>query len=292
MRAEGLLAVLFLVGAAGCAGPPAAAPPADPFQDRMRVAGLVESETLIPLANATVAIVELNLTARTDALGSFAFPPLEPRAYRVEAWHPGYRPLTLVARPETNSASLDFVLQRALPPAPRQEQFRFRGILECGYVTPAAAGACDADAGLAGNQTRFGFPLGPGWRTAVVDVVFDSGANPGLGGLVLLVRGDGGAAGPGGQDLGRFNGSRPFTARLEPNAAHPGGAAPVDGNLTGFRLEVQPQGRLGGQACPPVQRSTPCARGVGAGINIEFDLFVTAFYVVPAPPGFTLRSDA
>ncbi|HEX2066128.1 MAG TPA: carboxypeptidase-like regulatory domain-containing protein [Candidatus Thermoplasmatota archaeon] len=289
MRAEGLLALLFLPWAAGCAGPPAAAPPIDPFEGRMRVAGLVESDTLIPLANATVAIADLNLTARTDALGAFAFPPLEPRAYRVEASHPGYRPLTLVARPETNSASLDFVLQRALPPAPRQEQFRFRGILECGYVTPVAAGACDADAGLVGNQTRFSFPLAPAWRTAVVDVVFDPDANPGLDGLVLVVRGDGGAAG--GLDLGRFNGSRSFTARLEPGAAHPGGAAPVDGNLTGLQLEVQPRGRLDGQACPQVQGSVQCARGAGAGLNIEFDLFVTAFYVAPAPPGFTLRSD-
>lgn len=287
MHAAGVLALLLGTLAAGCSGPPAAAPPPDPFQDRMRVAGLVESDTLLPLANATVAVVELNLTVRTDAAGTFAFPPLEPRAYRVEARHPGYRSLTLVARPETNSASLDFVLQRIVPPTPRQEQFRFRGILECGYVTPAAAGACDGDAGLVGNQTRFSFPLARGWRTAVVDVVFDPGANPGLDGLSLLVRAEG-AQGP---ELGRFGGSRPFTARLEPGVAHPGGAVALDANVTGLHLQVEPRGHLDAGPCLPVPGVEPCP-AAGAGANIEFHLFVTAFYVAPAPPGFTLRSDA
>jgi hypothetical protein len=288
---RGALLAWLLVAAtlAGCGakGTPTTQPTAE--GDRMRVAGLVESDTLVPLANATVAVAELNLTVRTDDLGNFAFPPLEPRVYSVEARLAGYSSLVLVARPETNPGALDFVLQHAVAPAPRQDQFHFRGSLDCAYVSPAAQGSCDAGARLLANQTAFSFPLALAWRTAVVDVLFDDAANPGLAGLRLLVRGQGAAGGAPHAD-GAFQDGHPFTARLEPNATYAGGAGPVDANTTRFFLDVAPQGQLTGQACVP---GKPCpSPGAGAGANIQFDLYVTVFYVTPAPEGFTLRTDA
>jgi hypothetical protein len=294
---RGALLAWLLVAAtlAGCGAKQDAATAPTAADDRMRVAGLVETDTLVPLANATVAIAELNLTVRSDDLGNFAFPPQEPRVYSVEARHPGYRSLTLVARPETNPGALDFVLQRAAGPQPRQDQFHFRGALECGYEALIITGSCDAGTGTLGNQTRFDFPLAPGWRTTVVDVLFDPDANPGMDGLRLVVRGQGQADRLDTyEQYGRFHDAKPFTARLEPGTLYPDGTAPVDGNTTRFLLDVYPQGQLYHQACVPDSPAHPaqCALGVGAGTNIEFDLYVTVFYVTPAPEGYTMRTDA
>ncbi|HUR64126.1 MAG TPA: carboxypeptidase-like regulatory domain-containing protein [Candidatus Thermoplasmatota archaeon] len=293
----GLVAWLVVAAAlAGCGGQ-AAEPTPTPAAagDRMRVAGLVESDTLVPLANATVAIAELNLTATTDDVGTFAFPPLPPRVYSVEARHLGYRTLVLVARPETNPGGLDFVLQRALAATPRQDQFHFRGILDCGYEALIFSGSCDAGAKVLGNQTRFSFLLAAGWRTTVVDVLFDPKANPGLDGLRLTVRGQGQADQLDTyQQYGRFHSPKPFTARLEPGGDYTDATAPVDANITRFLLDVYPQGQLYHQACVPATPARPaqCALGAGAGANIEFDLYITVFYVTPAPDGFTIRTDA
>jgi hypothetical protein len=290
MRAlvAGLLLATLLAGCGSKAAPAAAPPAAD---DRMRVAGLVESDTLVPLGNATVAIAALNLTVRTDDLGGFAFPPLAPRVYDVEARHAGYLVLTLVARPETNPGALDFVLQRAAAPAPRQDQFHYRGLLDCGFEALVASGPCDGGAGVVGNQTEFAFPLTPGWNTTVVDVLF---ANPGLDGLRLAVSGHAFADRTGAyRPYGRFHDPNPFTARLEPGTTYAGGAAPVAANITRFVLDVAPQGQLSQQACVPDSPAGKgvCAQGVGAGANIQFDLYVTVFYVTPAPAGFTIRTN-
>jgi hypothetical protein len=286
------LVLAALLAGCGAKDAPTTAPPAA-AADRMRVAGLVESDTLVPLGNATVAIVGLNLTVQTDDVGGFAFPPLEPRVYSVEARLAGYRSTVLVARPETNPGSLDFVLQRALASVPRQDQFHYRGLLDCGYEALILAGSCDQGTGTLGNQTRFDFPLAVGWRTTVVDVLFDPKANPGLDGLRLVVRGQGQADKLDSyEQYGRFHDSSPFTARLEPGTTYPDGTAPVTGNITRFLLDVYPQGQLYHQACVPDSPAGKgqCALGAGFGANIQFDLYVTVFYVNPAPEGFTLRT--
>jgi hypothetical protein len=261
----------------------------------MRVAGLVESDTLVPLAGANVTLLELNATVRSDDRGNFAFPPVAARVYTVEARMAGFLASTLVARPETNPGALDFVLQRTLPVASRQDTFHFRGTLECAAEAFIYSGACDglAPVDVFKNQTRFDFPLARGWKTTVVDLVFDPSSDPGLDGMRLVVRGRGQ---PGQQNddpqYGIFHGSKPFTTRLEPGGSYPDATAPMTGNVTAFILEVYPQGQAWHQACDPTGLLFGCAAGVGGGLNIGFDLYATVFYVTPAPPGYTLRTDA
>lgn len=294
VRAPLVAGLLLATLLAGCGGPATGTATGTGADDRMRIAGLVEGDTLLPLGNATVAIAELNLTVRTDDLGTFHFPPLPPHVYSVAASHAGYGTVALVARPETNAGSLDFVLPRVAVHTPRQDAFHFRGALECGFEALIIAGSCDANQGVLGNQTEFDFGLTANWTTTVVDVVFDANANPGLDGLRLVVRGQGDADRLGTyRQFGRFHNATSYTVRLEPGHTYPDGTAPLDANLTRMVLDVYPQGRLYHEACvPPTPvHAGECALGAGAGTNIAFDLYVTVFYVTPAPPGYTLRTD-
>lgn len=290
MRGAVVALLLVALALAGCGSPKATQGTADPASDRMKVAGLVESDTLVPLASANVTILELNLTVRSDDLGNFAFAPLAPRVYTVEARVVGFRALQLVARPETNPGALDFVLQRASVLVPRQDGYHFRGSMDCGFEAFIDSGSCDSNTGLLGNNTEFEFLAGIGWKTAVIDVVFDTSQNPLVDGLRLTVRGQGQSGQLGTyQQYGRFHDSKSYTARLDPGVTYPDGTLPVDGNITRFRLDVYPQGQQYHKVCVP---NFPCLLGVGAGVNIQFDLYITVFYVDPAPAGFTLRHDA
>jgi hypothetical protein len=291
-----LLAAALLAGCAGQGAP--ATPSTGPAVDAMRIAGLVESDALVPLANATVAIASLNLSVVTDARGLFAFEPLPPRAYLVEASLAGYRSQPLVARPGTNEGSLDFVLQRVQPVLPYRNAYSFDGHIECGAEALIISGPCDAAAQEAGvppvldNTSSFRLAMEAGWRSIIVDVVFDPEANPGMDGLRLAVRGprDGDALDRY-EQYGRFHGSAPYTVRLDAGEAYPDGTAPVDGNQTALVLDAYPQGHAWHAACDPTGLDGRCLAGLGAGANIDFSLYVTVFYVEPAPEGFTLRTD-
>ena len=294
MRGMLVAAVLLAALLAGCGQKAPVQDTATVATDRMRIGGLVEADTLVPLGNATVRLVEANLTAQTDGLGAFQFPPVAPRVYTVEARLAGYGTGILIARPETNSGSLDFVLQRFVGKAPRQEQFHFRGSMDCGAEAFIIASSCDGGTGTLGNQTRFDFILAAGWNTTVADVVFDPSVNPGLDGLRLTVRGQGQSSQLNSyQQYGRFHNSTSFTARLDPGVTYQDATLPVDANITAFLMDVYPQGQLYHRACVPNTPAHPaeCALGVGAGVNIQFDLYVTVFYGTPAPAGFTMRTN-
>jgi hypothetical protein len=290
MRGVALAALLLASALAGCGSPAPPHPSEGLDTGLMRVAGLVESDTFLPLAAANVTLLEGNLTVRTDGEGNFAFPPVAPRVYTVEARVAGFRVLQLIARPDTNAGALDFVLQRATPPMPRQDGYQFRGSIDCGFEVLVDSGSCDGGTGLLGNNTEFDFLLGLGWKTTVIDVVFDTTQDPLLDGLRLTVRGKGQSGQLGSyQQYGRFHNSTSYTARLEPGLTYTDGTAPVDSNITRFLLDVYPQGQMYHKVCVP---QFPCLLGAGAGVNIQFDLYVTIFYVLPAPAGFTLRPDA
>jgi len=288
VRGAWLAGLLLATALAGCGGQADTTSLSQAPASGMRVAGVVESDTLVPLSNATVRLVEANLTLLTHDDGSFGFQAVAPRVYTVEASLAGYRTNVLVARPDTNAASLDFVLQKAVSLAPRQEQFHFRGQLDCSERTLIVRGSCDAGTGVMANQTRYSFVLAVPWNTTVVDLVFPSDATtqPGVGGFRLSVLGNSQDAPLGTEFLyGRFSGHRSFTTRLDPGTSYPDGTRPVDNSTSRFRMEVDP---LGACAPDPVGQ---CADGAGAGTNVQFDLYVTVFYGLPAPPGFTIRTN-
>jgi hypothetical protein len=136
------------------------------------------------------------------------------------------------------------------------------------------------------ENATFLFGADAGWRTLVLDVVFDGSQSPGLDGLRTVLRGTFDPASNGTYvQYGRWHDARSYTVRVEPGGNYTDGDGAVPGNATGFQVDVYPQGRLYHQACA----ESACFLGVGAGTDVRFDLYATLFYVDPAPAGFTVQ---
>jgi len=262
----------------------------------MVISGLVESNALVPLAGANVTISPAGLQQVTDQNGRFAFPGLAPGVYRVGAVHNGFALQYQDARPE--ATSLQFILDRAQPTQPYNVTLPpLHGFLECASEELIGSGPCDLYVQFAGgpavfqNQSAFPFQTDLGWKTIVMDLTFDAANNPGIDGMRETLRAANGTAALNTyQQYGRFHGSQSFSTRIEPGGNYTDGDAPVPANVTAFKLEVYPQGRGYHTVCTVDVPGHPaeCFTGVGAAANLRFDLYITIFYVDPAPAGFTL----
>ncbi len=299
----------LLAGAAvlaGCSGtttqshddlstcPPSQCPTAAPGS--MVITGLVESNALVPLAGANVTIPELGLRQATDASGRFAFPGLATSVYTVAAEHAGFAVQTKTARPEVTS--LQFILGRAAPTQPYNVTLPpLHGVFECASETVILSGACDivlqdyGHTAVFHNQSAFLFQTDLAWKTIVIDLVFDSANNPGVDGMRETLRGQNSTATLGTYDqYGRFFGPTSFSQRIEPGMTYQDGDRPVPANVTAFRLDLYPQGHEYHEVCHPDLPTRPaeCFLGAGAAVNLRFDVYISIFYVDPAPVGFTL----
>lgn len=262
----------------------------------MVIAGLVESNALVPLAGANITVVEAGLRLQTDSTGRFFTPGLATGVYTVTAVADGFALQSRTARPEVTS--LQFILERAAPTKPYNVTLPpLHGIFECASEELIGSGTCDVFLRFAGgpavfhNESAFLFGTELGWRTIVMDLVFDAENNPGIDGMRLTLRGANSTAALDSYDqYGRFYGQSSFSSRVEPGGNYTDGTTSVPANVTAFKLEVYPQGHGYHAVCAPDLPEHPaeCFTGVGAAVNLRFDLFVTIFYATPAPEGFTL----
>lgn len=288
---------------AGCSGkdPPAATGPV--ASEAMTIVGLVQNETFAPIPGAQVSLRLTGHVATTDAGGLFTFEDLPLSPYLVDVVAAGFENATLNAEPMHN-VSLSFVLYRPVIGIPEPVTAQFTGYFECAFEALIIPGSCDFildQPGLNGtgqdpfkDRNSFVMGLGTAWSTVVVDVVFSPQA--GLDGLHLTLRGrnDADQLASYGQ-YAQAEGTGPFTFRMEPEQTYPGSTAgAVPANLTALQLDVYPMGYAYHALCsdpvpdPAHPPAGSCPLGVGAAQNVKFDLFVTVFFVEPAPEGFTL----
>jgi len=210
------------------------------------------------------------------------------------------KPATLTAEPAVaaHNASLHFVLAKPVSLRPAPEVSAFKGILQCAAEYVIISPSCDTIVTFAGGPGVFtdtsSFDLGVrrNWSAVVVDVKFDPGASPGLDGLRLVVRGvDDPNKLDSYQQFGRFTDAKPFTAILQPGATYDEGVGRVPANTTAFRFEVYPQSFGWHTVCDPAV-THDCFLGVGAGLDVKFDLYVSVFYNQPVPEGYSLLGKA
>jgi hypothetical protein len=286
------LALLAMV-LSGCAASPAHAPSAaipDASVPSMTIEGLVQNDAFLPIAGANVTLRLSNQTTSTDAGGLFEFKGLPLAPYLVDVSAPGFDNATLTAEPQA-TASLSFVLQVAQSLRPRNETVVFHGFIQCALEVLIITPSCDSlltdprvnGPHLFNDTSNFESDINGDWKTVIADVDFDPNATPGLDGLRMTLRAlnDRDSFGDYGQ-YGHFHGSQPFTVRLEPGQSYPDGTSgPLPANSTLLRFEMYPQGLLwhpGGVG----------VLGVGTGLNVQFDLYVTVFYNQPAPDGWSI----
>ena len=284
---------------AGCAGPASPSdddvPTATAGPLSMSIVGLVQDEGFNGIGGAQVALRLFNQSTVTDAAGAFRFEGLPLSAYLVDVNATGFEPATLTAEPSPDgNSSLNFVLSQATSLRPRIEVTHLKGIFECAFEAVIIPGSCDTASttfggpGVFNDTSVFQVGLGRRWQSIVVDVDFEPGNSPGLEGLRLVVRGvDDADKLNEYQQYGRFSGSAPFTARIDVNGSYDEGTAPVPGNITLAELVMYPQGHGWHQVCEPTEQFG-CFLGVGAGTDVQFDLYVTVFYNQVAPEGYTL----
>lgn len=281
---------------AGCGAPSEPAPPETLAPSTtMAIAGLVQDEAFAPVAGANVTLRLVDRTGTTDAAGSFRFEDLPPSPYIVDVEAPGFEPATLTAEPQPGggNASLSFVLVRPVSLRPSVSVEHFRGTYECAFEAAIIPGSCDVLLEETGQSpfedvSTFQLGLNRNWQSIAVDVDFDLSANPGLAGLRLVVRGLNDADRLNDyQQYGRFGGSQPFTAILDVGETYEDGDGPLPGNLTALELVVYPQGHGYHAVCEPTG-DVGCFLGVGAGIDVQFDVYVSVFYNQKAPEGYTL----
>ena len=289
------LALVLLAGCTESAAPAAGPTPTTELSDLLDVAGTVQGPGLRPIEGALVKVVGLAVNDTTDADGAFQLSDLPRALHLVSVEADGFLPGSFRVDPAAAPAPVVVVLEPAPDTLPFNETVQHRGILQCALEALIVSGSCDAVVTFLGQDpildqnATWDFSVRPGWQTLVLDVVFDPGAQPGLDGLRVVVRAlsDSASLGEYGQ-YGRFNGSASFTARLEPGATYPDGDAPLPANATSFRIDVYPHSHGWHTACDPTG-TEGCFLGAGAGLDVAFDLFATAFYNGPAPEGFSLR---
>jgi hypothetical protein len=289
-----LVAALSLAGCSdkepGATGDPAAA-------EAMAIVGLVQNETFAPVAGAQVSLRMTDHVVTTDADGLFGFRDLPLSPYLVDVTATGFENATLNAQPAHN-VSLSFVLLRPVPTIPEPVQLHYQGSFDCAFEAAIITPSCDTTLDLVREATpetpeavpeqpdafedisTFEAPLGARWSTVVVDIDFES--HPGLDGMRLTLQGKNDADQLGSYETyGQFHGAQPFTARVEPGQSYEGGDREVPLNATMMQFEVYPQSHFWHPAGAGVL-------GVGAGMDVQFDVYVTIFFVDPAPEGYSL----
>jgi hypothetical protein len=293
------LALLGMLLLAGCSQGPSGGQAAGAAPHAMSIVGLVQDEAFNPIAGANVSLRLTNHTTTTDAGGQFRF-SVPVSAYLVDVNATGYELATLTAEPnEQQNVSLNFILVRPVALQPSIVATHFRGFIQCALEALIISPSCDSGVAeppvggprIFNDTSSFDLGLERDWGTVVADLHFEPSANPGLNGLRLVVRGRNDADKLSSyQQYGRFNGTAPFTTRLDPGVTYPEGTEPVPANTTLLRFEVYPQSYGWHDTCQPPLPTNPqdCLLGVATGVNVQFDLYVTVFYHQTAPQGYTL----
>jgi len=257
------------------------------------IRGVVVDLALRPIGGATVRLVSEEITTKANDAGLFEFPPMARGVYALQAVASGFAVGNATILPESMRDAR--ITLEPLRDATGYNTTRvFHGIIECAFEALIISPSCDSilvpvppeDRPFDQNYT-FLYGVDLDWKTMVIDVAFDPEANSGLDGLRVSLRGirddvDGGNY----TQYGRWHDASPFTIRVEPDGEYPDGSGPLPGNYTGFRLDVYPHGHAYHTVCDPAGGA--CFLGAGAGLNVEFDLYVTVFYRQGAPEGFSL----
>ena len=269
---------------------PPAGPPPPPASGKMTIYGVVVDAAVRPV-QANITLVE---TRDVQHGSRFRFDGLDAGTYFLRFEAPGFIDQTLPVTPQDAKRELHVVLEAKAVVRLDHVTVHHHGIAQCWVEVLIIPAQCDYALTAAGqdpvfNTTNaFQLTIESGWRTVVGDLEF--GGNPGFDGLRVRVDGGQHADGLGTyEQYARFNASESFTFRLEPGETYPDGVAPVPANTTVLQFTVYPQSHLWHATCEG-EVPGPCALGVGGGIDVEFDLYLTTFYANPAPPGWSLAN--
>lgn len=304
MRAAALLAAAssLLLALAGCAAKPAPAAagpglgpgPVPPGS----LVGVVVDQAVRPVAGATVEMLDGNRSAQTDAQGLFRFDDVQPGTHFLKASHPLYATAQqAVEVPESGAApTVRILLERVILAQPYAQTQKFDGFVVCsigfslyaseecgeGVGVPCEVPqpfGCHRVGGQGNNQAQWDFYLdGPFVRTLVVEMTWDP-ASPTLREFQLNVANDW-TCDPfcNGAQLNVTGGPSPLRATVDFD-----GLQLVDHN--GTQVPLTADTRFSTFVWPNWGSGDP--QQLNVAVNQPFTQFATAFYYLPAPPGWS-----
>ncbi len=277
MRAFALLWVLTAL--AGCAADaPAQEPEGPPVAT---IAGYVMDAALRPVEGAVVVLGGAGLSDRTDSDGFFEIVTEGAQeVYGLRVTAPGFIARSVALQSAEASPVFDerIVLERIPEQTPYHDTLPFRGNIACSFFAqaqhshggpgdPGAHNSNDCSQGT--NDEVWTFPVGPGVRNVVIEVFWEPNSVLSER-MALFVEGPN--VGPEGDVLFYFN----------------EGPSGVRATISKLQASTYYQGE-GGEVRVTVKIGAPEEDvAAGAAVNQPFEVFATAFYVLPGPSDFSV----
>lgn len=247
------------------------------------IQGFVTDEAFAPVVGARVVVEELDLSLTTDDTGQFAFTGVPAGTYGVRAERIGYNPAKKsVIVGESGTETVELMLKAIPKEVAYFHTQNFKGNWECNtHEINCGKPIEDVDQNnvlnrQANDASQWSLPLDRKLASLVVEVVWTPGVSPAADRFEVTIRNDVSQ-----QDapLKNAKGGSPLIARVE--LAEIEAAALADGGSVTIRVDVSPT--QGQEPHPGV--------GVGFAFQQPFDVYVTPFYLDPAPDGFSPAAD-
>lgn len=282
-----LLAALLFAGCAGggagSGGPDDLTPDLDVTSTTGGIRGVVVDEAVRPIKGATVEITSPAKSVTTDETGVFTFSGLEAGTYFVKASHPLYdlqQQNVEVQAGVADPKPVKFLLTRIVLQDPYYYTLKFDGFIVCsanvnhvGYSEECGEGVGVPGVGRVGgqdgNMVQFDFTIGAGAKTIVTEQVWEPTSDAGR--AFFTPVSTEWVCDPfcGGNRLVTMDGPSPLTAHIDSEKLEGLEYVPDETIFTMFTYASLDSNEF------------------GAVLNQKFTNFVTVFYHVPAPEGWS-----
>lgn len=273
------------------------------------VHGLVTNDEVMPVAAARVLVVETAQTATTDEAGGFTIRDVPTGSWTIRVEEPRH---IAIEEPFIVADDQDTRVDLRLPTIPGVSPYRslltFRGHYDCAHEVPTWPGDCmllyqvvtGDDDPFTAEHFAFRLPIERHWESVVLELDWAASANNQLDGMRLYLENGNGSETDHSYLVARAEGpGSPLRlvlnrGELDPRADVYAGTAqkafiPDTGELA--QVRVFPRGNFY-DTTSEVCSDSGCFLGVGIGLDIDFTVYATVFYVDRAPEGFSARPDA
>lgn len=311
MRVPLLLSLALAASLAGCinaseGSKPAAAPttPSTSAASFGVLNGTVTDDEFVPIPGVQVVVAPLGWNQTTGESGAFRFDQVPSGDYDVSFTHGDYVAKTVDAQVlGAHETSIQVQLSLIPDRKPSISDFHRAGRYDCAVEVPIYPGDCAVDLqgheddGVTRESYIFPFDVGARWDQVLVEMVWTDGGNNQLDGMHLYLS-PGNESDPYGHHTKiavAEGGSKPLRILVTRGEVHATAEKYEETNekavvpATGGPLQVlvYPRGKFADTLGSVCDSNGRCFLGVGAGLNIDFDVYVTIFYNQRMPEGFT-----
>lgn len=283
----------------------------DYFPQPGAIIGTVKDDEARPLEGIVITLVEQSDVRLTDAEGAFAFEDLAAGNYSLVLSAPEYpTEVRSVVVVEGEEQRVDFHITKLPEFQPYSVTMPFIGQYDCageyfiitgdcGILVEFAsctAGYCTSDPAFA-EKYQFPINVEARWETIIAELTWTAAANNGLDGMRMYIENTNvSAQGGHAKKVARVDGNeQPLTIRLDRGTIRPEADTYNGTTQKAFipdeggpeQIRVFPKGHAWDITRTVCEPTRGCLLGVGAGVSIDFVVYVTIFYNEPAPSEFT-----